>query len=74
MKKQVVVSAFTLGLSLTGGPAIAQEGFQVVDAITGTSLKLTQSALPEFTRRGLNNLEDTTSSSRGTTTGTSSSS
>jgi hypothetical protein len=57
MKKQVVASAFTLGLLLRGGPAMAQEGFKVVDAIAGTSLKLIQSALPEFTRRGLNNLE-----------------
>jgi len=32
-------------------------GIKVVDTIAGTSLKLIQSALPEFTRRGLNNLD-----------------
>jgi hypothetical protein len=57
MKKQVVMSALTLGWSLTSGVAMAEEGFKVVDTIAGTSLKLIQSALPEFTRRGLINLD-----------------
>jgi len=33
---------------------MTQEGFKVVDTIAGTSLRLIQSALPEFTRHGLN--------------------
>jgi hypothetical protein len=53
MKKQVFVSALTLGLSLTGGAAIAQERYKVVDTIADTSLKFIQSALPELTRYGL---------------------
>jgi hypothetical protein len=53
MKKQVAVVALALGLSLTGGTAMAPEGFKVLDTIAGTSLKLVQSALLEFTRNGL---------------------
>ena len=53
MKKQVAVVALALGLSLTGGTAMAQEGFKVVDTITSHSLNLIQSALPELTRWGL---------------------
>jgi hypothetical protein len=54
MMKQIVVVALTLGLSLTRGAAMAQEGFKVVDTISSTSLKLIQTALPELARHGLN--------------------
>jgi hypothetical protein len=50
--KKVLVVPLTLGVSLIAGTAMAQEGFKVVDTITGTSLKFIQSALPELSRYG----------------------
>jgi hypothetical protein len=56
MKKQVIVVALTLGLSLMGATKIAaQDGVvKVVDTIAASSLKPIQTALPEFTRWRLN--------------------
>jgi hypothetical protein len=48
--KNVFVVPLTLGVSLITGTAMAQEGSKVVDTITGTSLKVIQSALPELSR------------------------
>jgi hypothetical protein len=50
--KKVLVVPLTLVVSLIAGTAMAQEGFKVVDTITGTSLKFIQSALPELSRYG----------------------
>ena len=52
MKKELV--ALTLGLALMGAKAMAeQDGMKVIDTIAGSSQKLIQSEMPEFTRQGL---------------------
>jgi hypothetical protein len=54
MNKPIFAIALSLGVSLMGSSAMAaQDEFKVIDTIAGSSQKLIQTALSEFTRHGL---------------------